>query len=117
MLVIRREQLDALVATGQERFVREMMRYLRSGFPDRLETTTEPELRELVWSGMQRAFRYGLESRTAAAKFIELTVVVGPDFDKSPEAEWLLPVLEDTEMPGDERAEYVYRQLRPMGGV
>jgi hypothetical protein len=117
MLVIRREQQDALVAKRQERFVQEMMRYLRSAFPARLEEYAEPQLRDLVWNGLRRAIHYGLESRTAAAKFIELTVVVAPDFDTSPDAEWLLPVLEDTEMPGDERAEYVYQQLRTAGGI
>ncbi len=117
MLVIRPEQVDALVTDRQERFVHEMMRYLRSAFPARLDEYTAPELQDLVWRGLRRAIGYGLESRTAAAKFIELTVAVAPDFDTSPDGEWLLPVLEDTEMPGDERAEYVYQQLRAAGGV
>jgi hypothetical protein len=47
------------------------------------------------------------------ALFIELMVAIAPDFDDREEAGWLKGLLENPQVPAQEKAEFVHRQLLP----
>lgn len=117
MLTIRRPQLLALRAVRRKAFITEMIRYLRTHFPEELANVKDHQLRGHVTRTLTRARSYGLTSRQDCARFLNLAVLFGWDFDEDPKnAAWVKETLADNEVhsPGARLDRLVKRFLRRM---
>jgi hypothetical protein len=113
MFVVRDAQIEAMLEPSRHQFVERTQEWLRGKYARKLETTRDDALRALVRSGMERALKYGIDTERSISLFVELWVVRGPGFDESEEAAWLAGLLEDPDVPGQQKAEYLHRNLLP----
>jgi hypothetical protein len=113
MFVIRQAQVEAMLEPMRRRFVEGTRAWLRDKYARKLEATPDEALRALVRQGMSRALKYGIDTESSMALFIELMVAVAPDFDDREQAAWLKGFLENPQVPAQEKAQYVHRQLLP----
>src|SRR5438105_3713106 len=81
MLTIRRAQLAAFSRADAARFEQWMLDHLRKFFAKQCEAAGEPDLRETIRYGIERAAAHGFHSKRDICKYIDLMVVLGRDFD------------------------------------
>ena len=90
VLVIRREQMNALLA--HRRLVR-AVDHARKCFPEQCAKLTADELRRTARSALSRAGAYGMTSMRDALQFLDLMLVLGADFDER--LPWAREILEE----------------------
>ncbi len=59
------------------------LRHAREYFPDECSRLGPEELERAVRDALKRAGSYGLESLRDALQFVDLTLVLGPEFDSA----------------------------------
>lgn len=59
----------------------------------------EPQLRETIQYGIQRATAYGIVGNSDVCKYIDLMVVFGRDFDTAPRFPWAAEILTTSKNP------------------
>lgn len=103
MLVIRALQLASLAEAERERGAAAMCEALRELFSGRLAGLDVRELAAHVARVLDRAAAYGLRAERDCARFLNLAVVLGWDFDTRPENAWMQTMLKDpeTSVPAD----------------
>jgi hypothetical protein len=85
MLIIRAEQMAALVAAGVERGA---IAHLRNCIPDICATLSEQELRDIVRWARKRCRRYGVERDYDFFRYLNLMFMFGFEFDVDPQYGW-----------------------------
>jgi hypothetical protein len=113
MFVVRQAQVEQMLEPMRRRFVEGTRAWLRDKYARKLETMKDDDLRALIRQGIERAMKYGIDTEASMALFIELMVAIAPDFDDREEAGWLKGLLENPQVPAQEKAEFVHRQLLP----
>ena len=82
MFRIRVEQKAAFREDALRQFEEQMVAHVQRCFAANAQQVGESELRTLIRAGIQRAARYGVVDRRDVARFIDLMVVFGADFDE-----------------------------------
>jgi len=95
MLTIRKEQLAVFGPVGKKAFEDRMVAHLKRVFPDKSEVLGEPQLRETIQYGTQRAAAYRIISERDVCRYIDLMILYGRDFDKDPHLPWAQSTLEN----------------------
>jgi hypothetical protein len=80
MLQIRAEQMRALGEAMQRDFEDRMAVYLRVNFQAQVAHLSGEQLLAIIREGILKADRYGITIEKDVARFIEYSVVYGPDF-------------------------------------
>jgi len=117
MLRIRQVQMEVLAAHARRVFEDRLIRQLRRHYPQALNFPSfdtgpgDAPLRALVRSGIERARRYGVTSERDVARFVELLIRMGTDFDQRPSLRWARSMLEDSSLPAPARIELIHQQL------
>src|SRR5580692_10520772 len=93
MLTIRKEQLAVFGPLGKKAFEDHMVAHLKKVFPAQFESFGDPQLRETIQYGTQRAAAYHITSERDVCKYIDLMILYGRDFDKDPNLPWAQSVL------------------------
>jgi hypothetical protein len=105
MLKIRREQVAALEADAQRRYIGRLIAHLRALYPSTTTPLSEADLVADVERGVVQAGRYGLEAEDDVRVFLECRVELGPDFDVRADTAWAGAVLRDDTLFGPEKAD------------
>jgi hypothetical protein len=95
MLTIRKEQLAVFGPLGKKAFEDRVFSHLKKVFPEQSESLGEPQLRETIQYGAQRAAAYRIISERDVCKYIDLMIVYGRDFDKDPNLPWAQSILQN----------------------
>jgi hypothetical protein len=95
MLTIRKEQMSVFGPLGKKAFEDRMLAHLKKVFPEQSEALREPELRETIQYGTQRAVAYHITSERDVCKYIDLMILYGRDFDKDPNHPWAQSILQN----------------------
>ncbi len=98
MLVIRREQIDALSA------------YMMRQFEDRMMVSLEVD-RVLVQQGVRKAAGYRIDDEPDVERFLVLMTKFGADFDVSAQFEWARPILTHAVLPGHAKIDLIHEGL------
>jgi hypothetical protein len=93
MLTLRKEQLAVFGPLGKKVFEDRMLAHLKKVFPEQFESFGDPQLRETIQYGTQRAAAYHITSERDVCKYIDLMILYGRDFDKDPNLPWAQSVL------------------------
>ena len=88
MLIIRKEQMEALEQAVLEGFEDRMVVHLQGFFPGRCAELGDDGMREMVRYGMERAKSYGIVNELDVCRYIDLMIFFGRDFDTDPETPW-----------------------------
>jgi hypothetical protein len=94
MLVIRDEQMRIL---GLPLFEQWMESHLREYFPEECAEFTGTGLREFIREAMAKARRYGFSHDADISRFVDISMVLGADFDTDPKLPWASSILNSPE--------------------
>lgn len=81
MLTIRAEQFTVLSQLELEKFEDWMVAHMRKFFPRQSAANPEQQLRDMVRYGIRRAKEHGISKRRDVAKYVDLMLLFGRDFD------------------------------------
>ncbi len=95
MLSIRREQLEALGLGRREAFIDRLVEKLRQHWTTECAALDDAALRQRVGDVMDRAARYGLRAEVDVARYVNITMALGPTFDEDPRYPWARAILEE----------------------
>jgi hypothetical protein len=93
MLTIRSAQLVVLSEAEVEKFEDWMLVHLSQFFARQCAAAGDERLRAMVRYGIKRAAAYRITARSDVAKYIDLMVVFGRDFDTDKRLRWAGEIL------------------------
>ena len=110
---IRQEQMQVFKDHAQSAFVREVSLHLRTNFPDELAVlgVLAHGTEALVRQGIAKANGYRIEARHDVMKYIELMVILGPQFDADPMHNDIPEILRDPVLPSYEKLSVILAAL------
>jgi hypothetical protein len=111
MLIIRKAQMEALDAHMLESFYRRLARHTREVLPAVVAAWSDQRLRDAVVTESNRAKTFGFESERDVARFVGLSLALGPDFTEQPAFRWAHEDLTDTSRPAETRMNRIYGEL------
>src|SRR4051794_31742361 len=103
MMILRNAQIEALYRDARERFERDMVRMLRVRQAEKTREMSDVQLRAVITVGIDKAVGYGLRVYDDIRSFLNLSILLGSDFDTSPETEWIGEILRDESLDGEEK--------------
>lgn len=112
-MFIRKEQMEILSKASMEKFVKNMVKHLRTNFPKQLEKQgiSEKDLESMVWSGMSSAKSYGITSEIGIEQYLECMVILCPDFDINQNYAWAGEILRNKNLTPNEKTEALNLQI------
>lgn len=116
MLVIRREQQAALAEATRPTFEENVARHLREVWPEATSELDPPTLRAWVAWGVERGARYSLVSEYEVGLFIDLSWVLGTNFDESEAFPWAREILTDPTLDGRRRIDSLAERTQTILG-
>jgi len=108
MLVIRQEQIDALIKGTDEEFVEFLVGHAKEEFPDKTAERDDETLRIMVRGGIKRAESHGFTTAEDITAFISIMFEIAPNFDEQPQ---IKTVLDDEKFPPEDRIERLWSPL------
>lgn len=107
MLLIRREQMEAIARTRQMPLVDGLCGEIRRRYSRRVDWLTDSALRRRVRDGLRLARRHGLDTGSSRATFVILMFAVSPHFAEHPA---FAAILDDHAVPADARMRLLLTQ-------
>lgn len=101
-LVIRDAQLNMFSASRAEQFVERVSAMLERHWP---QASREAGLREFVEAGIQKAKSYEIINELDMARFLNLQMALGRDFEADPRYPWAPIILEEDAFTGTRKVE------------
>jgi hypothetical protein len=119
MLTIRKVQLQALNRYVDQAFEERLLRRLQEKHADRMARLASSETAgdatdaaaTFVHEAVTKARGYHLESAPDLTAFVELTLLLGPDFEARPEFAWMSRVLNSKTLPAHTRMRTLFQRL------
>ena len=108
MLVIRQEQIDALIKGTDEEFVEFLVGHAKEEFPEKVAERDDETLRTMVRGGVRRAESHGFTTAEDITAFISIMFEIAPNFDEQPQ---IKTVLDDENFPPEDRIERLWSPL------
>jgi hypothetical protein len=111
-MLIRQDQLLAFQEVRLPEFEDSMVQHLKMFTPLHTASLGEAGIRTLIAAGVERARTYGFTYRGPVQFYIEMTVLLGIDFDTDPQYAQAGAILRDVSIPDQvQRADLVYEWL------
>lgn len=95
MLVIREQQMQVLRAARQRAFEQSTVEHVRRRFPAACAALGDTATHDQVHTAVQRALDHGMTSPADVRGYVDLTFLLGPDFDRSGRYSWAEELLAD----------------------
>lgn len=95
MLVIRKEQIEAMKEAPLGAFKEQMFYHFREKFPQIYELIGKKQMQEVISLGIKRARAHGFNTKGAVRKYITLMFTLGSYFDEDPLLPWINKILEE----------------------
>lgn len=112
MLVIRKEQVDALGVGMLKGFENEMVQHLAEFSPPLFKVIKEPQMREVIRFGFKQCDKYGLTLRGPMRLYLEMMLLFGSYFDTDPQYPWASEILFDRHSVSQmQRAESLFEKI------
>jgi len=109
VLLIRDYQLEKFRLKARRAFAKELVAHVTEHFAAQCQFLPSEELLEILQSGIERASRYGFNSRKDVCKFINIMFAFGYNFDTDPDIDWSSPYLNGN-ASGSERMRKLYSE-------
>jgi hypothetical protein len=95
MLTLRKEQMKVFQPIAVKSFEDRVVAHLQKVFPEKSAQLGEDKLRDAIKYETQRAAVYSITSERDACKYIDLSILYGPDFDKDSNLPWAQNILQN----------------------
>jgi hypothetical protein len=110
MLVIRQQQIDALIKGTDEEWVEFLVGHVKEEFPEKTAEYDDETLRVMVKQGIRRAESHELTTAEDQTAFISIMFEIAPNFDDQPQ---IKAVLDDENFAPEDRLERLWTPLVP----
>jgi hypothetical protein len=118
MLVIRKEQMNALNRSVLDTYVKRLANVFLERFPERFGPSGIAEAEKFVKKKLPLARKYDANSERAVAMFLYFVLVHGEDFESRPETAWAVEILQDPSDPdGESRVERLISRMEAYAGI
>lgn len=114
MLVIRKEQMEALENYAREKFKDRMFQHVKELIqqdPEKHGQMDDEEIRDLVQKGIEKAESYNIESEQYIEGYIDLMVEIDPDFDEQEDMAWARSILDNEKLSEGAKINFIRQQL------
>lgn len=111
MLAVRPDQVSRLGVYARAQFIELMFRTLIERFPEETATMSVETLMTSIDRGIDLASTYGIVLESDVARFLELIVGLGDDFDVKQNHHWIQEILESTILPPEVRLDLIFDSL------
>jgi hypothetical protein len=101
MLTIRKEQFALFERSEITKFEEPTYLRLNELFPEKCQDLGETRLRKMIHYGIQRSSSYGITAADHVRTYIDVMMLLGPDFDKDPKYPWAEKTLGDKDYSKD----------------
>ncbi len=95
MLVLRKEQKDALRIPLIEKQIMGLVEHIKTNFPDETAGKTDDELFDRIKETLVRAEKYDIKAERDVYKYVNISMLYGADFDEAEETAWTADYLND----------------------
>lgn len=112
MLRIRPEQMQAFERPVQNSLECRLYAHVKRTAPARCRQMGADSVREQIRLGIERAREYAIEADYDVMRYVDLSFLVGPDFDRDPSAPQPGEILRADGDPAD-RLDRLYELLQP----
>lgn len=110
MLVIRQEQMDALIKGSDEEFVEFLVAHVKERNPKLEEERDDETIRKMVRGGIERAESRAFTSAEDITIYVSMMFKFAPNFDEQPD---IKAVFDDAAIPPEERFEKLESPVFP----
>jgi hypothetical protein len=107
MLLIRKEQFDALRRSALQPVREKFISLLRTKLPRHTAPLSDDSLHALCDKGVVKASGYGLHTEYNVYVFTAAMLVIGENFDRNPATAWSQEILRDRMMEEDIKAKLI----------
>ena len=116
MLIIRREQMDALQKAVTTTAELRLAESLRHAHPEACARQWDADAdgrqaRAFVRAGTAAAARYGVSAERELRLFLSMRLNLGADFENRPECAWMQPILRDPALDGAKKIQLIAAQI------
>lgn len=111
MLVIRKEQMDALGLTSEKLFIDSLVRRFAVEFPLHQATLGDVGLKRVIESSLDWGRSRGLRTSGALTTVAELVLVYGPELQDSPDRDWAFELLENPTLPEELKGQLLRKRM------
>lgn len=112
MLRIRTDQMKVFGQAAMQDFANRMLTHIQQSFPEHFESLGEDNCHELIRHGIDQAAYYGITSEIDVARYINLSVVLGPDFDSDERYPWIRQILKDPRIKPGQKVQKIFDLLK-----
>jgi hypothetical protein len=110
IIELQRAQMQTMASHCCNHFERRLLQHLRKSFPDETQEKSDKMLFERTRHAVRKAGKYGIEMESDVVRFVDLTFLLGADFDSSPETPWASEILNDKTLTGSQKAELLWNR-------
>lgn len=111
MLEINQSQIDQFNLIMFNQFVEKTKLHLHELFPEKMALLDEDIIHEKIMSGKTKAKIYSITSERDVVLFIALSIVLGDNFDKAQENQWIQAILVNSTLMQQEKMDLIYARL------
>ncbi|OJH42804.1 hypothetical protein [Cystobacter ferrugineus] len=104
MLKLETHQASQLQSNSMDQFLTQAIQHLRRELPEHCVGRTDQQLRDRVKSCIQRAQKYGLMGKREIMCFVDVTCLLGEEFDTDSRHPWARALLDSDKLSGRDRA-------------
>jgi len=111
MFKVRQKQFLQFDTYIGESFRKRMEAFLQEKYPSEVASLPREHLKGFVEDGIRCAGRFAIEMEDDTARFLEMLLLLGLDFDENPDYVWTRSMLESPE-PASDRLDKVFETLQ-----
>ncbi len=111
MLIIRKQQMDALAATMGRRFRETLKMHLRQDLREETGSLSDEMLLRRMDAAIARARQHGLSSERDLALFVDLDFTLGQNFENQRNEMWIKRILTQKETAAAAKMDLIYQRL------
>ena len=103
MLRIRPEQYEVLAAAQRTRFIDECAAFVREYWAEEYAAQGLDAVKQTAEQAIERAQEHGIEQEAGVLRFLNVMYALGIDFDRGADFPWAVTILENRDLPEDEK--------------
>jgi hypothetical protein len=111
MLRLRKEHLEAFEAQIVNNFALRVLAHAKAVWPVETGELGDAPTLELVRGAIKRGAALGLTIEFDIVRFVDLTFILGKDFDTNPLGAWMRPVLADRTLTPTAKVDKLYQRM------
>jgi hypothetical protein len=111
MWMIRKEQMQALREPLLARFHLQLLKHVRKHFADETAGESDGEILNHIRHAAGRAAHHGFTSERDVYNYVNISIILGPDFEEAEESQWTKKYLLDRNAAPGKRIDGLHEEL------